>query len=217
LQAHPERFSPNAALRPVYQEFILPNLAYVGGPGEMSYWLQLKAAFEAFKVDYPILIPRNSVTVFGSKESEWMDDLGLTELDLLEPLGDLTRRLVLGDGTEDPVISASRTVLDRTFAELAAYMKSVDATLEAKAAATAARLSNELDGLEKAIVKAKKQKDETRVRRLERIYNQAFPSGPQERKINFFALSVLADEDLIDRIITDFRPEHGEWLVYLNQ
>lgn len=217
LQAHPERFSPNAALRPVYQEFILPNLAYVGGPGEMSYWLQLKGAFDAFKVDYPILIPRNSVTVIGSKESEWMDDLGLTELDLLEPLSDLTRRLVLGDGTEDPVISASRTVLNRTFAELAAYMKSVDATLEAKAAATAARLSNELDGLEKAIVKAKKQKDETRVRRLERIYNQAFPSGPQERKINFFALSVLADEDLIDRIITDFRPEHGEWLVYLNQ
>lgn len=217
LDAHPERFSPNAALRPVYQEYILPNLAYVGGPGEMSYWLQLKGAFEAFKVDYPILVPRNSVTLLGGKESEWMDDLGLTELDLLEPLHDLTRRLVLGNGTEDVMISASRNAVDRTLSELTAYMKSVDATLEAKAAATAARMSNELDGLEKAIVKAKKQHEEIRVRRLERIHNQAFPSGPQERKINFFALLALSDENLIDRMVSDFRPEHGEWLVYLNQ
>ena len=55
------------------------------------------------------------------------------------------------------------------------------------------------------------------MRRLERIHRQAFPAGPQERTINYFAIAALSDEDLIDRLVNDFRPDRGEWLVYLNQ
>lgn len=217
LNNHPERFSPSAALRPVYQEFLLPNLAYIGGPGEMSYWLQLKGAFDRFGVPYPILVPRNSVTVIGKKESGWMRELGLDERDLLTPVHELTRRLVMGEDQTDPQLQGLRERFEEVFRELTEYVSSIDASLQGKAAAAATRWAKELGGLENAVFKAQKQKEEIRVKRLERVHAMAFPDGPQERVVSFFALSALSDEDLIERCVSDFRPEHGEWLVYMNQ
>src|SRR5690606_802686 len=60
VKEHPQRFSPNVMLRPLYQEVILPNLCYIGGGGEIAYWLELKSYFEAVKVPFPILLLRNS-------------------------------------------------------------------------------------------------------------------------------------------------------------
>ena len=63
LMNHPERFSPNVILRPVYQEIILPNIAFIGGGGELAYWLELKRVFNAVKVPFPVVWLRNSVKV----------------------------------------------------------------------------------------------------------------------------------------------------------
>src|SRR5690606_22635653 len=65
IQRHPENFSPNVVLRPLYQEIILPNLAYVGGPAETAYWLQLKKVFEIYKTPFPIILPRNFALVIN--------------------------------------------------------------------------------------------------------------------------------------------------------
>lgn len=62
VEEQPERFSPSAGFRPLYQEFLIPNLAYVGGWGEIRYWLQLKSNFEEFQIFYPLLLPRFSYT-----------------------------------------------------------------------------------------------------------------------------------------------------------
>ncbi|MCJ8347799.1 bacillithiol biosynthesis BshC, partial [bacterium] len=56
LEKYPERFSPNAPMRCMYQEKILPNLAYIGGGGELAYWLQLKAMFDSNNISYPTLV-----------------------------------------------------------------------------------------------------------------------------------------------------------------
>ena len=61
IEDNPERFSPNVLLRPLYQETILPNLAYIGGAAEIAYWLQLKKTFDSNNIIFPILVPRNSV------------------------------------------------------------------------------------------------------------------------------------------------------------
>ena len=60
LQEHPEYISPNVILRPVFQELILPNIVFVGGGGELAYWLELKKVFEAVGIPYPMLVLRNS-------------------------------------------------------------------------------------------------------------------------------------------------------------
>ena len=74
LDKNPERFSPNVILRPLYQEMILPNLAYVGGAGELSYWLQLKGGFDAVKCTYPMIGIRNSVLWIDGATSQENDE-----------------------------------------------------------------------------------------------------------------------------------------------
>ena len=54
VEKHPERFSPNVIMRPLYQEVILPNLCYIGGGGELAYWFQLKEFFRESRIPFPI-------------------------------------------------------------------------------------------------------------------------------------------------------------------
>jgi bacillithiol biosynthesis cysteine-adding enzyme BshC len=63
LKEHPERFSPNVILRGLFQEIILPDVAWIGGGGELAYWLQLKDLFNNYSVPYPVLILRNSFLI----------------------------------------------------------------------------------------------------------------------------------------------------------
>ena len=65
-----EHFSPNVLLRPLFQETILPNLAYVGGPSELTYWLQLKEAFDSVNLNYPKLILRDHFAFISAKQFE---------------------------------------------------------------------------------------------------------------------------------------------------
>jgi len=65
-----ERFSPSVVTRPLYQQKILPNLAYVGGPAEISYWLEYKAMFDHHKIFFPVLMPRNFVHIDNDETSE---------------------------------------------------------------------------------------------------------------------------------------------------
>jgi uncharacterized protein YllA (UPF0747 family) len=63
-------FSPNVILRPVYQETILPNLAYIGGGGEMAYWVQLKQVFDAHNTLFPLIQQRNSLLLLDANTAK---------------------------------------------------------------------------------------------------------------------------------------------------
>ncbi len=82
LHEHPEHFSPNVVLRPVYQELILPNLAYIGGNHEIAYWLELKAAFKNAGVFYPQVLVRDSALIIGKKAAEYLAILKLQPEDM---------------------------------------------------------------------------------------------------------------------------------------
>ena len=70
IDHYPERFSPNVIMRPVYQEVILPNIAYLGGPAEIIYWLQLKGVFDYYKMSFPVLMPRNFGMIINQNHSK---------------------------------------------------------------------------------------------------------------------------------------------------
>ncbi|HJR99289.1 MAG TPA: bacillithiol biosynthesis cysteine-adding enzyme BshC, partial [Flavobacterium sp.] len=89
LENHPEKFSPNVILRPLYQEVILPNLCYIGGGGELAYWLELKSNFEANKITFPMLLLRNSVLLATQKQAQKADKLDLSWADLFSTQNDL--------------------------------------------------------------------------------------------------------------------------------
>ncbi|MBS3914735.1 MAG: bacillithiol biosynthesis cysteine-adding enzyme BshC [Bacteroidetes bacterium] len=81
LLANPEDFSANVALRPVYQEYILPNLAYIAGPGEFTYWYQLHPVFAFYGMEAPALLARRSFILADLKVREKLHETGInTEL-----------------------------------------------------------------------------------------------------------------------------------------
>ena len=92
LENHPEKFSPNVIMRPLYQEVILPNLCYIGGGGEIAYWLELKSFFDAVNVTFPILLLRNSVLLATEKQAKKADKLGLSWSDLFSKQTDLVNQ-----------------------------------------------------------------------------------------------------------------------------
>ena len=68
IEEYPEKFSPNVLMRPLFQESILPNIAYIGGGAELAYWMQLKTAFEQEEMPFPILLLRNSALLVSEQQ-----------------------------------------------------------------------------------------------------------------------------------------------------
>ena len=83
IENNPEKISPNVLLRPLYQQTILPNIAYIGGPGELAYWLEFKAMFENNKLLFPILMPRNFVTIIDKRVETKINKLNFSIQDIL--------------------------------------------------------------------------------------------------------------------------------------
>ena len=82
LKEHPERFSPNVITRPLYQEVVLPNLCYIGGGGEIAYWLELNESFKSFDVPLPILLLRNSALIISQKQYNKLGKLNMSLEDI---------------------------------------------------------------------------------------------------------------------------------------
>ncbi|HZH70487.1 MAG TPA: bacillithiol biosynthesis cysteine-adding enzyme BshC, partial [Flavobacteriaceae bacterium] len=89
----PERFSPNVLMRPLYQEVILPNLCYIGGGGELAYWLQLKSYFELQNIPFPIVLLRNSAVLISPKQAGKVSRLDLNLRDLFLPKTTLENKI----------------------------------------------------------------------------------------------------------------------------
>lgn len=205
VKSHPERFSPNVVLRPLYQEYILPNLAYIGGAGELSYWLQLKTLFDHYETPFPKLILRNSAVFFTRREAELLDEIGLSYSDLFEDEHILIKRIVLDGEEEDPFFAESKAKLSPLYEAMARHLSEIDPTLEKRVLATWARHEKDIDGLEKSGIKALKTKNEITLNRLRKVREVVYPEGQfQERYLNFFQLEVLADGDLIEHLLETF-------------
>src|SRR5438552_3046711 len=101
LDEHPERFSPNVILRGVFQETILPNIAFIGGGGELAYWLELKKVFETVAVPYPVLILRNSFLIAEQKWKQKIDELALAFEELFLSEHHLMNRIVARKSTNN--------------------------------------------------------------------------------------------------------------------
>lgn len=93
-EEYPEKISPNVVLRPLYQEVVLPNVCYIGGPAEIGYWLQFKEMFAAFETPMPLLLPRNSALLLEVRHQRKMQKLNLSVSDLFAPALKVRQKIV---------------------------------------------------------------------------------------------------------------------------
>lgn len=210
LQDSPERFSPNVLLRPVYQETILPNLAYIGGPGETAYWLELKSLFESVNLPMPIVELRNSCVFIDEKQLNKLNALGLEVKDLFLEESEWSKKLILGDEEENLFKEEHKTILASidSMKEKAAI---IDPTLSQVFEGEKKRMEKSLENLEKRVFKAQKRKNEVTINQVKKIKDRLFPGGGlMERKENFSALYARDGKGIFDKIYEGIDAEEAK-------
>jgi bacillithiol synthase len=207
VKSHPERFSPNVLMRPLYQETILPNLCYVGGGGELSYWLQLKSCFERFGVTFPLMMHRNSVLLISEKQHQNLEKLNLTVADLFLSPDDLTKKITLNQ-TQLPVdFSEQKNHLKKQFEQLYALAKQTDGSFLGAVAAQEKKQLKGLSNLEKRLLKAEKRTYKDHINRALLLQSTFFPNGNlQERVLNFSTFYALYGDDFVDKLKSELDP-----------
>jgi bacillithiol biosynthesis cysteine-adding enzyme BshC len=186
LHRCPERFSPNVILRGLFQETILPNLAFIGGGGETAYWLELKALFDHYQVPFPVLILRNSFLLVDRQWQEKIDRGDLSPTDLFRPAEDLIGELVRRESENSLSLEREITEANRYYEALKALTRPVDPSLEQHVEALQAKALDPIRTLEKKLLKAEKRKYGDLRRQVYALKSALFPTGGlQERVENF--------------------------------
>ena len=214
LMAHlndkPERFSPNVIMRPLYQEVILPNLCYIGGGGELAYWLQLKSNFEFNDVVFPMLLLRNSALLITAKQQEKLEKLDVSIEDLFLKTSALRTKVTKQVSEVDIDFSNQKAHLEQQFKDLYALAEETDKSFKGAVAAQETKQIKGLEHLEQRLLKAQKRKLEDYLARVTELQNALFPNESlQERQMNFSEFYLEHGEHLLPNLIKKLDPLAG--------
>ncbi|MCL9808428.1 bacillithiol biosynthesis cysteine-adding enzyme BshC [Flavobacterium luminosum] len=214
LKNHPEKFSPNVILRPLYQEIILPNLCYVGGGGEIAYWLELKKMFDAFKITFPMLLLRNSVLVSSEKQAKKADQLQLSWEDLFMTQQKLENKKTIEFSQFVIDFSQQKENLKQQFEQLHAIAAKTDPSFIGAVKAQEVKQLKGLENLEKRLLKAEKRIHRDKLDRIFAIQNELFPNGGlQERQLNFSVLYKEYGDRFINQLIEVLKPLEQDFTI----
>ncbi len=214
LENHPEKFSPNVILRPLYQEVVLPNLCYIGGGGELAYWLELKSNFEANNITFPILLLRNSVVIATTKQAAKGSKLGIRFGELF-----LNQQELISQKTKEVSkfsidFTMQKEALENQFKELNAIALQTDKSFIGAVKAQEAKQIKGLENLEKRLLKAEKRVHTEYLKQIMDLQNELFPNQSlQERKLNFSEFYLEYGADLIQKLLTELEPLKQEFKV----
>jgi len=182
LELYPERFSPNALLRPVYQELVLPNLMYLGGGGEIAYWLQLKDLFKTLKITYPIVKVRDSYILINSKTQSLLEKFKLSPLDLKTDFDVLTKEFVKNNASDTLDLTSAYSIFNKLKSEL--ELKTVDSDIGISRFINGelVKMKSQIEKIEKKLIQFEKKKNEKSLKQLQKLKQTIYPeNGFQER------------------------------------
>ena len=207
LREHPERFSPNVVMRPLFQEAIFPNLAYIGGGGELAYWLERKSQFAAFGLNFPMLIRRNSVLWVDRGSQKKLDKLGLNVKDLFREADLIIRDYVEEQSGNELSLAGELEQLEQLFKSIAAKAEGIDPGLAKAALAEHARQAKAIENLEGRLRRTEKQRFDTAMDQIRGLRDRLFPGGGlQERYDSFLNFYLQEGEEFFERLIGELDP-----------
>jgi bacillithiol biosynthesis cysteine-adding enzyme BshC len=214
MENYPERFSPNVISRPLYQEVILPNLCYIGGGGELAYWLELKNFFAAMDIPFPLLLLRNSALVITKKQDVKLKKMEVDVADLFLGQSSFINKKIRAISNIDIDLSPQKEHLRAQFQELFHLAEQTDKSFLGAVTAQEIKQLKGLDALEKRLLLAQKRKLRDHVVRMTEIQNELFPNKSlQERTLNFSELYLEYGERLIPTLMDALDPFFGEFLI----
>lgn len=215
LQDFPERFSPNVILRGIFQETILPNIAFIGGGGEMAYWLELKDLFDHYDVPFPVLLLRNSFLFIEARWRDRITSLGFSIHDIFKEERLLTEELVKRESVKKLDLSAEINQVKSYYDNFQQLATAVDVSLKEHVNALQTRAVKQLHTLEKKMLKAEARKFSDQQKQVHLLKDKLFPNnGLQERVDNFMPFYAKFGKEFID-VIYDHSPAIGQDFVVL--
>ncbi len=218
MDVHPERFSPNVILRPLHQQMILPNVAYIGGGSEVAYWLQLKGLFGHFKVTYPMLMLRTSAQIIDKVQLRRIRKLGFEISDLFKNRGDLIKNYLERSTNSDWALSEELESVKEIFLELSKKSIDVDASLKNWILSEGRKMEKVIENIGNRFLKAQKQKKEVELNQIDKLLDQFFPDGNlQERKENIVSFILRHGVEIIDFFVEHLDPFVKEFYLLIEE
>ncbi len=207
LENYPQRFSPNVILRPLYQEKILPNLVFIGGAGELSYWLELKALFDAHDIAYPMLVLRDSFTIVTKEIAKKFDALKIPWNSVFKESDAMIKEVLLNQNADSWQLIKEKECLKDLYSAIKQKASEIDKSLKGATEGALNRSMKELENLEYKIMKALKQRRSIDIQRLETVKKALFPANIlQERKHNFSMYYARYGDQLIAMLMDAANP-----------
>ncbi len=217
VNQHPEHFSPNVVMRPLYQEKTFPNLAYIGGGGELAYWLERKTQFDHFNLNYPMLIRRNSVLWLDKGMNKKMAKLNLKVEDIFVETESLIKAFLKKIADKPLHLTPEKEQLEKMFDDIAERIKAIDPTLEATVKAESAKQIKSLGNLEGRLMRAEKQKHDVAVNQIRAIKDKLFfNNGLQERRDNFLSFYVKYGAEFFEILKKELNPMDKRFVVIID-
>jgi bacillithiol biosynthesis cysteine-adding enzyme BshC len=206
-QNHASSLSPNVVLRPLYQELILPNIAYIGGPAEIAYWLELKSTFDFYKIDYPVLVLRNFAIIVDENSFYKMKKMNLSIKDFLNPSDVISKQYLLRNNDAFSTESEIKKI-EEIYEELKEKIFHVDSTLIATVEAEKKKNLKSLKAVEEKVLRAGKKKEEISIIHIKKIKEKLFPGGiPHERIDSFLPYYAKYGKSFLSSIKENFKGE----------
>lgn len=218
LNEHPERFSPNVILRGALQETILPNIIFIGGGGELAYWLELKNVFEAVHIPYPMLVLRNSFLLVEKKYLQLIQKLGLKAEDIFQPEHELMTKIITNRTENKAGLNGELKKAESLYDEIMNLAANVDTTLKQHVEALKTKAVYRLQELEKKMLRAEKRKYGNEQQQLQKIRSSLFPNNSlQERAENISRFYGKYGKQLFDVLYQNSASFSQEFaIVFLN-
>lgn len=183
IKQYPEQVSPNVMLRGLMQEKLLPNIAFIGGGGELAYWLELKDLFKYFGVHYPLLVLRSSWLWIPEKTYRTMQRLHIGCAEVFQHPDALIRRYVMQEAGSEISLQTHRTQIEQIYQQMLHRAETIDPTLAASVHAARVRTLHMIENLELKMLRAQKRKMQIQTTQIQRIHQQLFPQNQLQERI----------------------------------
>lgn len=201
IEEEPERLSPNVLLLPLMRSCLFPTAAYIGGPGEISYYTQLKSVFDFFDIPMPVVLPRASVTLIEDKIRQVLDKYSLEFADLFQD-PEILINSVLKEKFPDPLentLEKKRNEISKILDSLDQELSSSEPVLKKNLETTRGKIDYELKRLGEKLFQAYRQKDQTLKEQVYKAKKNLFPDNKlQERVLNLVPYLIKYGFEFVD-------------------
>jgi bacillithiol biosynthesis cysteine-adding enzyme BshC len=215
----PNCFSPNVTMRPIVQDYLLPTVAYIGGPAEIAYFAQLRPNYSLLGRVGPVVLPRASFTLIEKRHAKTMSKYGIAFPELFEGQEEVMKRVVersLDQGTAT-VFDDTERVLNEQLDKLRDSLTAVDPTLADALKGGRDKIVYQINNLRTRFIHNRTKRDETMGQQIERLFAVLYPNrNLQERELNVAYFLARYGYELIDRIYDEVDWEQRDHkLLYL--